>query len=386
MIDINTLQIETTNICNLNCPHCMLYEHGESGSDYSDYMETKSINQFFDKDMQIIYTLNFTGGEPLLNADIIIYTINKIIRENRKVVSIDIATNGTILSAELIKALNRFTEYVTEKVLKNSTDFLESYFEKDSERLVNLRISKLYHKNDYEKAYQFYRERANRLVHVEIIDDKSYSVLAYSGRAKKIDSDFFCDSPHHKIIYADNQKNTPLVKCPLKLMSNGDIGISCYCTIKEAHKNAIGNISENISLLDMITRWNYQAPLTCDEACKLAELKMFYEQRRVDDISRILNTEVTIQNLDEIVAKEEMKCALLENFRRLLHERILCLTPDEIERISHYWYDVQVQAANKKLSEGEVKKANEKIDNYIADLIVAHAYEGVTRSGHSARQ
>ena len=158
MIDINTLQIETTNICNLNCPHCMLYEHGESGSDYSDYMETKSINQFFDKDMQIIYTLNFTGGEPLLNADIIIYTINKIIRENRKVVSIDIATNGTILSAELIKALNRFTEYVTEKVLKNSTDFLESYFEKDSERLVNLRISKLYHKNDYEKAYQFYRE------------------------------------------------------------------------------------------------------------------------------------------------------------------------------------------------------------------------------------
>lgn len=391
LVDINTLQIETTNRCNLNCPHCMLYGEGESGSDYSDYMEPRTIDQFFNNNIRIIHNINFTGGEPLLNINIIIYTIDKIIRENKKVIGIDIATNGTILSGELIIALNRFTEYVTEKVLKDSTQFFDTFFEKGTEKLVNLRISRLYHKNDYEKAYRFYTERANPLVHVEIIggDEAEEShralwgiedrkLIAYSGRAKKLDAEFYCDSPHHKIVYEDNSANIPLVKCPLELMSNGDIGISCYCTIEESHKDAIGNVNENISLSEMITRWNYQTPLNCDEACHLAEAKMYYETGRIEDMSRVLGKSITAEDLEKMLFKEEMKCALLENYRRLLHEKVPCLTPEEIEWISLYWYDLQEQVAKNEVSEDEIKKSYEEMDNYIADLIIKHEYEGIT--------
>ena len=46
----------------------------------------------------------------------IIYTLEKIMREKIKVVSIDIATNGTILSEKLINVLNKFTEYVRKEL------------------------------------------------------------------------------------------------------------------------------------------------------------------------------------------------------------------------------------------------------------------------------
>ena len=52
-------------------------------------------------------------------------------------------------------------------------------------------------------------------------------------------------------------------------MTNGDLGISCYCSIKNAHKEAIGNVNDGKNLSEMITEWNYKTPLTCDEACDL---------------------------------------------------------------------------------------------------------------------
>ena len=40
--------------------------------------------------------------------------------------------------------------------------------------------------------------------------------IAYSGRAKKLDAEFYCDSPHHKIVYEEwsTNKDISCVKCP----------------------------------------------------------------------------------------------------------------------------------------------------------------------------
>lgn len=208
-LTLKALEIETTNRCNLECPHCMIYEAGEFGTDYNDFMAPKIIDDFFGKmDVKLIHTLNFTGGEPLLNIDIILYTLKKIMREKIKVLGIDIATNGTILNAELIDQLNKFAEYVKKEVLGQVVIKDQNMLEIkniEQSKLVNLRISNSYHNNNPEKALDFYTIRASDAIKVIIIDDKESHGgecgnddmirIAYSGRAKTLDAEFYCDSP-----------------------------------------------------------------------------------------------------------------------------------------------------------------------------------------------
>ena len=77
-VGLSILQIEVTNKCNLNCPHCFYYENGENGTDFNDLISEKTIDKIFDDTIGIsnIITLNFTGGEPLLAEEKIIYTLN----------------------------------------------------------------------------------------------------------------------------------------------------------------------------------------------------------------------------------------------------------------------------------------------------------------------
>ena len=58
----------------------------------------------------------FSGGEPTLNPNIIIYTINKIITDNLDVCEIAMVTNGQIFNKELVEAFNRFNEYRNKRV------------------------------------------------------------------------------------------------------------------------------------------------------------------------------------------------------------------------------------------------------------------------------
>lgn len=103
---LNQLVLETTRKCNLQCKHCM---RGEK----QNVDLTKNIVDmiFNNKEIRGIKTICFTGGEPTLNADIIIYTIDKIINEHLEVGNIVMETNGQIFNQKLIEAFNRFNEY-----------------------------------------------------------------------------------------------------------------------------------------------------------------------------------------------------------------------------------------------------------------------------------
>lgn len=397
-VDIELLSIQTTNQCNLNCSHCMLYEYDEHGTDYNDYITEEIIDKFFEKDIRIIHTLNFTGGEPLLNIDMIIYTLEKIMKEKIKVVSIDIATNGTILSEKFINSLNKFSDYIANDILNNLSikdkNTLKDRDKSNIKGLIQLRISRLYHDNDYKKAIDFYSKRANGasgLIDIRLADDENKAeikkvswglekrnTMAYSGRAKKLDVEYYCDSPHHKIVYEETlNKEIRCVRCPIELMANGDIGIACYCSIKDARKNAIGNVFDSRNLEEIITEWNYKTPLTCDEACNLAEAKMYYETKRLEDISRILGKNIDFDSLEDMVAREEVKYLYIENYRRLLHDKVPCLTSDEIEWISHFWLELEREKSNNHITDEEIRQRNEEIDNHIAKLIYEHSFDDI---------
>lgn len=265
-IGVDSLMIEVTNRCNLNCPHCYYYEDGEKGTDYNDFIDLKAIDHLLnDMKIKYIWTLNFTGGEPLLAEAKIIEVLHKILEDNVLVISIDIASNGTILSEKFAYELNEFSKkqyyFLKNHGMKEVRKQIEN-FDKNkpdtfpNECTVNFRISNLWHSNDPKRAYEFYKEKMpNVLVEImsEDISDEEFKEIfildgtasekdriSYSGRAKKLTNyNFYCEPLYHKIVYDNNNFE---VKCPLKMSYNGKISLAGACSQCDCNKAAIGSV------------------------------------------------------------------------------------------------------------------------------------------------
>lgn len=399
-IGVNTLMIEVTNRCNLNCPHCYYYEDGEKGTDYNDFIDLKAIDHLLN-DMKIKYigTLNFTGGEPLLAEAKIIEVLHKILEDNVLVISIDIASNGTILSEKFAYELNEFSKkqyyFLKNHGMKEVRKQIEN-FDKNkpdtfpNECTVNFRISNLWHSNDPKRAYEFYKEKMpNVLVEImsEDISDEEFKEIfildgtasekkriSYSGRAKKLTNyNFYCEPLYHKIVYDNNNFE---VKCPLKMSYNGKISLAGACSQCDCNKAAIGSVFDGKSLREMITEWNYKTPLTCKESCELEEFRMAKELGN-DWFDRLNGEEnnLTDEKIEKGVRGKELRMFFLENYRLKLHEKVPCLTPEELENISLYALDREESSLD--MSEEEYEKIGKEIDNEIARMIWEHSFDDV---------
>lgn len=397
-IGLSVLQIEATNKCNLNCPHCFYYEVGENGEDYKNFLNHEAVDKLLnDLGIKFIETINFTGGEPLLAENEIIYVLHQIIKSKKIVLGIDIATNGTVLSEKFAYELNEFSKkqynFLKDHDMGAVRNIIENYDEiyKIPDRsTVMFRISRSFHDNNPEKAYEFYKKRMPN-VFVEIMSEKiseedfekqfslseSSKKIAYSGRAKSLNCDFYCDSAHHKIVYADNDKFK--VKCPLIMHYDGNISISAYCSRCHWNENVVGNVFDGKSLREMITEWNYRTPLTCDEACELEEFRMLNDLKekseRRDFYSKIGGTELSEEKIEKATFGKEFEIFYLENYRLKLHERVPALTTDEIENISIYALDLV--RSKKEMSEEEYKNAEREMDIEISRMVFEHLYDDI---------
>lgn len=391
-VALSVLLIEVTNRCNLNCPHCFFYENGEKGTNFNDFISEKTIDRIFSDSIGIkaITTLNFTGGEPLLAEEKIIYTLNKIMEEHIIVLGVDIATNGTILSDKFAEKLNEFSLYMRDYIKNHEKlqDIFELITNKDK-ITTQLRISNSYHDNNPQKAYDFYSKRMPNVI-TKIIEEngiekenrakrvslKSTSEnilsISYSGRAKSLKSNFYCDSPHHKIVYKNKTKTN--VKCPIKVNCKGDFSINAICSHKTEKENAFGNVFENRSLKEMISDWNYKTPLTCDEACDIETLKMAYETNRLNELSEMF--ECSIEDIKETMDNKFTIYTFIENYRRTLHEKEPTLTPEEIEQASNYWFEIEKAKANEK-SDKEIEERNNIYIDYLTQCVYEHYFDGV---------
>lgn len=111
---LEKLAFEVTRRCNERCAHCM---RGES---QNIDLTKETIDRVFDTNPFLsIKEICFSGGEPTLNKEVIIYTIDKIIKENIDVSRIVMITNGQIFNKDLVDALNRFNEYRNNRFLES---------------------------------------------------------------------------------------------------------------------------------------------------------------------------------------------------------------------------------------------------------------------------
>ena len=104
--NIKSLRLSLTGECNYKCFFC----HGE-GSKMGDKREENSKEEMYSLIKEAIknnYTdITFTGGEPLLKLDDIIWYLNKLSEDNLKPY-ITIVTNGSLIEDRLLDAIENY--------------------------------------------------------------------------------------------------------------------------------------------------------------------------------------------------------------------------------------------------------------------------------------
>ena len=83
------LDIEITRKCNRRCAHCMRGEAQELT------ITEEIIDCIFDSVADVQYIV-FTGGEPLLEIEKMIYFIKRLIKSQWSTRCIEFTTNGTV--------------------------------------------------------------------------------------------------------------------------------------------------------------------------------------------------------------------------------------------------------------------------------------------------
>lgn len=336
-VNFNIVQIVATERCNLACEHCMRYETDEDVKIYSRDMDRSTVDAFF-RNVGSIIMLMFTGGEPLLNMDIIEYVADKIIAEDINVMQFGIITNGTIMNERVVRVFKRLAQHLKKKQI---TEY----------HVCILKISRGYHKNDAQKACDYYTkafEQYKEYIQVYVEEEELHS-LSWSGRAKNLkDVFYYADTPCHRIEYLE--EHPQVIKCAMQLGTSGMFTINTNGSFRESQHCYLGNVHER-DIASMIHDWQLNTPLTCKEACQKKEMEMllstdqwkqteFYETEKNCGISD-----------DEIKERSEALCKTvlqqLEEREKTwfkLREYYPYLKYEEIEDI----YNTIVRIAEKK--------------------------------------
>lgn len=107
------LTFEVTRRCNICCEHCM------RGDPQNIEITKEIVDEVLDNNKIVsIENLAFSGGEPTLNEDIIVYIIDKIIDNDIDVNNISMVTNGTIYSEKIVKAFKKFNAYRNRNIVE----------------------------------------------------------------------------------------------------------------------------------------------------------------------------------------------------------------------------------------------------------------------------
>lgn len=171
---ITSLGLEVTRKCNEKCEHCM------RGEPQNLDLSKKYVDKLLMEKDIIIVNLIFSGGEPLLNEELILYTINKIIDKNLPVLSISMTTNGTIYSEKVLNAFDKFSKS-RKKFFRyfcrifNIKDYSSIRFSNDQ-----------FHKNYNDEIVNKYLNNSNNtnFYFTGFIDELDNGILL-SGRAKE---------------------------------------------------------------------------------------------------------------------------------------------------------------------------------------------------------
>lgn len=296
-MNIKHLMIEMTRECNLKCEHCM------RGDAQNITITPEIIDKTLDN-IETIFSLTLTGGEPFLHPDMIEYLFDGIIRRGIVVGAVSTVTNGTVCDMRSALAFNKIVDYIS----KNSDPLLKGNIGR-----ISISTDK-YHKESpfyfSEATAQFYKKHCSPKILVDVEDlnfrdsrinegnspvlidaliKEGYSdSLWYSGRAKNLPKkiiwsidcschrfamgsespDAICKDFKNKGLLSNFRTEPLFVYCGVEITAKGGFHMFSSISFDEHDKLAQDNIL-TCSLYDCIWNWNHRYPLSCAEAERL---------------------------------------------------------------------------------------------------------------------
>lgn len=177
-----SLEIPVTVRCSLNCKHCanlMQYYPKEMRKDVPLSQLIREIETVLEK-VDFIYLITLIGGEPFIYKELL--TVIKVLEDSKKVMRINIVTNGTIVQKD---------DFFREVSLKNVTVSISNYgsLAKNKSTLIEKLnyFSVPYRTADEEMTWlnfgkvEFY-ERTNEEYKKQFLTCKSVCRTYYKGR------------------------------------------------------------------------------------------------------------------------------------------------------------------------------------------------------------
>lgn len=326
------VMFEVTRECNLKCDHCM---RGES-------QKITMSREIIDKVVpQILISkqISLTGGEPMLVPDTINYLVDSIIKNKTIIAAFTSVVNGTILDDRAIKtieAFNRIGEYIYntvyyKKYKSNNIELPEfEIFKNDPENestviaAISISVDE-FHKNDVQKALDFYRKYANKYVTIDTQDNwekkneegktvnlkeyikrikEKYKELKYpwvdnTGRAKQnniglLETEYssnddmllsnHCCNLCHRVEMKDG-----FIMCHMEITANGYLCLAKQSSYDYKDNYYICDVLKE-SMLPAIFRWQWKEPLLCRELHILldCETKLKHDKNLPNEEQKIM--------------------------------------------------------------------------------------------------
>lgn len=235
-IVIDSLAFEMTRRCNLVCEgFCM---RGQSQKlDISKEYVDKILDSINREDV-VVNNLLFSGGEPCLNEDMVVYIIEKIVKEDIPVNCIGLITNGHIISYPIIEAMEKFNYF---KKIQNKNSSL------GMGDAATIAVSRdYYHKPLSEYHLNQYRAACSAINFHDWFDDEKVVLktgLANEGISYEYQlQPIICDDSDNDVIKVQNGFYLTATGF---LTTNGD---GSYC---DMDINNLGHI-QDIDLVEMI--------------------------------------------------------------------------------------------------------------------------------------
>lgn len=291
------LMLEITRKCNLECAHCM---RGEAQNiDMPDKILETVFNQ-----VEQIYHLSLTGGEPFLAPQTIEKMVDTIIENNIYLWRCTTVENGTILDnrgIRCINALNRLGEYIYNSVWNEKT---KKNLDEKPPVTVSVSNSK-YHNNNTRKALSFYKLYANQYLAIDDqgewetgLKDKQGNPLKNKdikgngkiwlkkqGRAENFLNAKYTSHLYRVDFWLNKDENKACVNTSVEICSNGNVIPAEPLSFKTMDSKNMGNVlNEPISC--MIYRWNWNQPLDKTEVMQYCNNMELLENPKLPDKKR----------------------------------------------------------------------------------------------------
>lgn len=130
MYQFNDLCLEVTRRCNMSCEHCL------RGCAQNVDMSKETVDILL-SNTDSIGNITFTGGEPVLNAELIIYTIDQIMFRQISVGSFFMVTNAGVFNKDLFFKLIEFYHYCDEKEYSNVAISFDNYHDGADHQIID---------------------------------------------------------------------------------------------------------------------------------------------------------------------------------------------------------------------------------------------------------